>query len=684
MFHHLLFQLLDGAGDVFLAHVLDLGFLHGRLFQALGFLARLFAVHAVDQVFDLFDDALGRDAHGLVVRQLLDAATLGLAHGFFHGLGDAVGIQNRPPVQVAGCAADGLDQAALGPQEAFLVRVQNRHQRHLGNVQALAQQVDAHQHIKSAQAQVSQNFHPLHRVHVAVQVTHLHAVVAQIIGELLGHALGQCGDQHALVLVHTDADFLQHVVHLVGGGAHLDLRVHQPRGAHDLLNHFARMRLFIISGCGRDEDALAHAFFKLFELERAIVERAGQPKAVLHQRGFARLVAVVHGVELADHLVALVQKHDRVGRHVIGQGAGRVAGGSARQMPGVVLNAFAVPDFGQHFQIKPGALLQALGFDQLAHAQQFFEALGQLQLDGLHRRQHLVAWRHIVAGGVNRKTRDLLPDAARERVKQLQAFDFVVEQLNADGQFGMLGREDVDGVAAHAELAATELHVVALVLHADQLGDHVALTQLVAGAQRHDHAVVALGLADAVDGRHRGHNHHIAPLHDAFGARQTHLLNVLIDGRVFLDEQVALRHIGFGLVVVVVADEILHRVLGKELPELAVQLRGQCFIGRKHDGWPPQLGDHIGHGEGLTRAGHTQQGLEHLPVVHAFDQLLNGHRLVACRRIGLKELKRGARVADELPLGVLVRIRHNFNNGGFGHGGHLCRDRLAKPDGGGR
>jgi hypothetical protein len=46
----------------------------------------------------------------------------------------------------------------------------------------------------------------------------------------------------------------------------------------------------------------------------------------------------------------------------------------------------------------------------------------------------------------------------------------------------VLGREHVDGVAAHAEGAALKVHVVALVLHADQLRDGVALAQLVARA----------------------------------------------------------------------------------------------------------------------------------------------------------------------------------------------------------
>ena len=65
-----------------------------------------------------------------------------------------------------------------------------------------------------------------------------------------------------------------------------------------------------------------------------------------------------------------------------------------------------------------------------------------------------------MAAGVHRKTRNLLLDAARERVKQLQALHFVIKQLDADGQLGMLCREYVDGVAAHPKLAARKICIL--------------------------------------------------------------------------------------------------------------------------------------------------------------------------------------------------------------------------------
>ncbi|MPM30870.1 hypothetical protein SDC9_77421 [bioreactor metagenome] len=144
-------------------------------------------------------------------------------------------------------------------------------------------------------------------------------------------------------------------------------------------------------------------------------------------------------------------------------------------------------------------------------------ALAQLFLDGLDGSQHLVARRHVMTAGIHGEARNLLHHPAGERIEQLQAVHFVVKQLYADRQLRMLSREHVDGVAPHAELAPAEILLVALVLHADKLGNRIALAQLVARAQRHHHAVVARRLANAVDGRHRRHDHHVAPLHQALG-----------------------------------------------------------------------------------------------------------------------------------------------------------------------
>ncbi len=310
----------------------------------------------------------------------------------------------------------------------------------------------------------------------------------------------------------------------------------------------------------------------------------------------------------------LVQEHHGIFGQVVCQRRRRVAGRRAREVPGVVFNAFAVTQFTEHFQIKPSALFQPLRLHQLALAHEHFQPIREFHLDGFHSRQHLIARRHIVAARIDGEAWNLLPYASGQRVEQLQRFDLVIEKLDADRHFTVFRRENVDGIAAHPKRTPRKLHVIALVLHADQLGYHVALPHPVAGSQRHDHLVVCLRLTDAVNGRDRRDDDHIAPLENALGARQAHLFDVLVDRRVLLDEQVALRDIGLGLVVVVIADEILHRIVREELPELAVKLGCQGLVGGEHNGRATQAGDHIGHRERLARAGHAQKGLEHLAI----------------------------------------------------------------------
>ena len=79
----------------------------------------------------------------------------------------------------------------------------------------------------------------------------------------------------------------------------------------------------------------------------------------------------------------------------------------------------------------------------------------------------------------------------------------------------------------------------------------------------------------------------------------------------------------------ILGDKIFHCVLREEFLKLTVQLSRKCFIVRKYQSWLIKLGDDVRHGEGLTGTGHTQQSLELVAFFEAFDQFLDGLRLVA-------------------------------------------------------
>ncbi len=210
----------------------------------------------------------------------------------------------------------------------------------------------------------------------------------------------------------------------------------------------------------------------------------------------------------------------------------------------------------------------------------------------------------------------------------------------------MLRWEDVDHVALDPEHAALEFQFIAGVLHLREAAQDGALFQALALAKMQDHAVVIHRVANAVDGGHGGDDHAVFPFQQCLGGGQAHLFDVLVDAGVFLDEQVARGHVGLGLVVVVVGDEVFHGIVREKFAELGIQLRGQGLVRRHHEGRPAQSGDDVGHGVGLARAGHAQQGLETHAGFDAIHQPFDGGRLVAGREEGLMQCKRAIGISD--------------------------------------
>ena len=104
--------------------------------------------------------------------------------------------------------------------------------------------------------------------------------------------------------------------------------------------------------------------------------------------------------------------------------------------------------------------------------------------------------------------------------------------------------------------------------------------------------------------------------------------------------------IGLRLVVVVVADEVLHGVLRKELLELRAELGRQGLVMGQHQGGALHLLNDLGHGIGLAGTGDAQQDLLIQPCLHARRQLFDGLRLVP----------------GGLVLGMYLEIRHGVSS----------------------
>ena len=407
------------------------------------------------------------------------------------------------------------------------------------------------------------------------------------------------------------ADLADEIVDLGARRADVDRRIDQAGRADHLLDEHAAGLVQSPSRSGVAETAtdLRPHRVPFLEAQRAVVHAGGQAEAVFGERRLAAEVAAVHAADLRHGDVAFVGEDQRVVGHVFEQRRRRLAGLAAGEIARIVLDAGAGAGRLHHLEVEGGALLQPLRFQQAALVVELVEPQLQLDLDRLDRLLQRRARRHIVRVGVDLDEFEVVLLVAGERIELVDVLDLVAEQVDAPGAVFVVRREDVDDVAAHAEGAAGEIGLGALVLQGDEVGDQLALVDALALLQREGHRRVGLDRADTVDARHRGDDDDVVALEQRARRRVAHAVDLLVDRGFLLDVGVGARDVGFRLVVVVIGDEILDRVVGEEALELAVELRGQRLVRREDEGRALRRLDHLGHGEGLAGAGDAEQHL---------------------------------------------------------------------------
>ena len=236
----------------------------------------------------------------------------------------------------------------------------------------------------------------------------------------------------------------------------------------------------------------------------------------------------------------------------------------------------------QHLEVERRAHAQALRLEQLVLRLELFQPLLELVLDRADRALHRLGAGDVVRRREDRHGIEPLHHIAGERMQHVERLDLVAEHLDADRVL-LVHRDDLDRVAAHAEVAAREVDVVAVVLHRDELADERVAVVALAHLQRDHRPHVLLRRAEAVDARDRADHDHIAPAEQRVRRRVPQSLDLGVDRRVLLDEGVGLRDVRLGLVVVVVADEVLDRVVRHELAELVRQLRREGLVVGEHE-----------------------------------------------------------------------------------------------------
>ena len=137
---------------------------------------------------------------------------------------------------------------------------------------------------------------------------------------------------------------------------------------------------------------------------------------------------------------------------------------------------------------------------------------------------------------------------------------------------------------------------------------------------------------------------------------------MLVDGRIFFNKEVPLRYVSFRLVVVVIAHEVLHRVIREEVSHFRVELGSKGFI-RRHD-QRRQTGssDNVCHRVSFAASSHTKQRLGRKAVFNAFDELFDGLRLISGRLKWLMQFKRRIGEFDDFQGGVCLKNPLNLKS----------------------
>jgi hypothetical protein len=622
--------------------------------QLLGVL--VLARQHVGDVGDLLPQRLRVDALRGVVRDLLRAPAVGLLDRGLHRRRHRVGVHVHLARHVSRGAADGLDQRRARTQEAFLVRVQDRHQRHLGQVETLTQQVDADENVVLPQPQLTQQLHPPQRVDLGVQIPHPNSLLQQVIRQVLRHLLRQRRHEHPLVPRLAQPDLVDQIVDLPLRPLHDHLGVDQPRRPDDLLDVPIGLRQLVRPRRRGQVDRLLDPLQELLEPQRPVVHRRRQPEAVLDQRPLPRHVALVHAADLRDGHVRLVDHQHEVLGEEVQQRARRRPLPAAVDVPRVVLDPGARPDLAHHLDVVRGPHPQPLRLQQLALFLQLRKAFLELGLDRADRPLHPLRPRDVVRGREDRDLLVLRQHLARHRVHRRQPLDLVTEELHADGVL-VEGLEDLQRVPPHPERPPRAGQVVARVLHLHQPPQQLVAVDLLAYLQPLHPSDVLVRRAQAVDARHGRDHDRVAPAHQRLRRVVPEPLDLVVDRGVLLDVRVGLRDVRLGLVVVVVRDEVLDRVVREQLAELVGELGGERLVRLDHQRRPLDLLDHPGDARGLTGTGRAEQDHVRFARIDPFDDLLDRRRLVTGRRVVGDHLERGSLPDEVLQRAHATKVR---------------------------
>ena len=286
------------------------------------------------------------------------------------------------------------------------------------------------------------------------------SVAQQVFGQFLCHSFGQCRNKGAFAPAACALYFLHQVVHRKVRGTHFDNRVEQSGGAYHLFHHHTTaLCQFVIGRSGTHIDDLGHHLAELVKAQRAVVFGCRQTETILHQGFFARAVAAIHATDLRHADVAFVDNHQEVLGKEVEQTIRPCAGGASVKVARIVLDAAAMPQLANHFDVVSNALFQAFGFKHFALGFEFCHLLHQVVLNGADGSLLCLFGSEKEVGGIDFILFETSQPHPGLCVHFFDAFHLVSPETNTQDVVG-ISQEHVHRVSLHTEVAGTWCQVV--------------------------------------------------------------------------------------------------------------------------------------------------------------------------------------------------------------------------------
>ena len=154
-----------------------------------------------------------------------------------------------------------------------------------------------------------------------------------------------------------------------------------------------------------------------------------------------------------------------------------------------------------------------------------------------------------------------------------------------------------------------ETKITSLILQIHQTHKNSFTADDGTAGQFEDEFAVFFRVTQTVDAGNGGDHNRISPGQKIGSGGKPQFIDFFIDFSFLFNIGIAPGNISFGLIKIIIGNEIGYGIFRKKFMEFLIKLSSQCFIVRDDQSGFVEFFYDFGHGEGLAAAGHPQKYL---------------------------------------------------------------------------